>query len=212
MLKLIHAAQSQEICGPPPLGNHCVLRQRNHSFSAVPLQSTNRPALQRRKGQATLKSKFGEYAGHERPASLRQRCLALSRRIRHNILVLCPFWAQCYNTHCLRCRLVRIIARKTLRGFIDSLHGSKDRKAVKSALESWFHEVQNADWHTPADVTKSYANASIVGHDRVVFNIKGNTYRLVVAIDYRRQIVFIKWLGSHAEYDEIDVKTVSYGD
>jgi mRNA interferase HigB len=106
---------------------------------------------------------------------------------------------------------MRIIARKTLMGFVDSLLGSKDHKAVKSALDSRFHEVDNADWHTPVDVTKSYANASAVG-DRVVFNIKGNAYRPVVAIDYRRQIVFIKWLGSHAAYDEIDVRTVSYGD
>src|SRR5580698_2622421 len=111
-----------------------------------------------------------------------------------------------------RCRLMRIIARKTLKAFIDSLLGSKDQTAVRSALDSWFHEVQNSDWHTPSDVKKSYANASVVGNDRVVFNIKGNAYRLVVAVDYRRQVVFIKWLGSHAEYDRIDVKTVSYGD
>jgi mRNA interferase HigB len=107
---------------------------------------------------------------------------------------------------------MRVIARKTLRDFSDSLRGSKDQKAVKSALDTWFHEVQSADWRPPADVTKSYGKASIVGHDRVVFNIKGNAYRLVVAVDYRRQIVFIKWLGSHADYDEIDAATVSHGD
>ena len=90
--------------------------------------------------------------------------------------------------------LVRIIARKTLKGFIESLRGSKDQKGVKSALDSWFHEVQAADWKTPAHVTRDYANASIVG-DRVVFNIKGNSYRLVVAVDYHRQIVFIKMAG-----------------
>jgi mRNA interferase HigB len=83
---------------------------------------------------------------------------------------------------------------------------------VKSALDSWFHEVQGSDWHTPADVTASYANASIVGSDRVVFNIKGNAYRLVVAVDYQRQIVFIKWLGTHAQYDKINVRKVKYGD
>src|SRR6266704_4380600 len=104
-----------------------------------------------------------------------------------------------------------VIARKTLRRFTDSLKGSKDQKAVKSALDAWFHEARQANWKNPADVVKAYANASIVGSDRVVFNIKGNDYRLVVAIHYRLQIVFIKWLGSHAEYDKIDVKTVSYG-
>lgn len=61
-----------------------------------------------------------------------------------------------------------------------------------------------------AGVKASYAHASVVGADRVVFNIKGNAYRLVVAVDYRRGIVFIKWLGSHAAYDKIDVKTVKY--
>lgn len=105
---------------------------------------------------------------------------------------------------------MRVIARSTLRRFLESLTGSKDQKAVKAALDSWFHETQHADWKNPADVVKAYANASIVGADRVVFNIKGNDYRLVVAIHYRLQIVFIKWLGSHAEYDKIDVKTVKY--
>ncbi len=103
------------------------------------------------------------------------------------------------------------MARKTLRNFVESLRGGKDQKAVKSALDAWFYEVQDANWKAPTDVTRSYANASIVG-DRVVFNIKGNSYRLVVAVDYRRQIVFIKWLGPHAAYDKIDVKTVKYGD
>jgi mRNA interferase HigB len=106
---------------------------------------------------------------------------------------------------------VRVIARKTLGRFVDSLKGSKDQKAVKSALDSWFHEAVHAEWRTPADTVRAYANASIVGSDRVVFNIKGNSYRLVVSIDYARQIIFIKWVGSHADYDKIDVKTVKYG-
>jgi mRNA interferase HigB len=106
---------------------------------------------------------------------------------------------------------VRIIARKTLRQFVERLRGSKDQKAVKSALDAWFHEVLRADWKAPADVVKAYAKASIVGPDRVVFNIKGNDYRLVAAINYRHQIVFIKWIGTHADYDKIDVRTVRYG-
>ncbi len=107
---------------------------------------------------------------------------------------------------------VRVIARRTLIEFTESLRGSKDSKAVKAALDSWFHEADAATWSTPADVKNSYGNASIVGDDRVVFNIKGNGYRLVVAIDYGRHIVFIKWLGTHQQYDEIDAKTVKYGD
>ena len=94
---------------------------------------------------------------------------------------------------------MRVIARKTLRQFVEALKGSKDQKVVKSALDAWFHEVVRADWKSPADVLKSYANASIVGPDRVVFNIKGNAYRLVVAVNYRYRIVFIKWIGTHAD-------------
>jgi mRNA interferase HigB len=105
---------------------------------------------------------------------------------------------------------MRVIARKTLTRFVESLRGNKDQKALKAALDSWFHEVREAEWRNPAELLRDYANASIVGSDRVVFNIKGNDYRLVVAIHYRLQIVFIKWLGSHAAYDKIDVKTVQY--
>ena len=107
---------------------------------------------------------------------------------------------------------MRVIARRTLTEFVQSLKGGKDKNAVEAALSAWFHEVSRAAWKSPAEVRASYANASIVGSDRVVFNIKGNSYRLVAAVDYRRQIVFIKWIGPHSEYDRIDVKTVRYGD
>jgi mRNA interferase HigB len=103
--------------------------------------------------------------------------------------------------------VVCIIARNTLVRFVENLSGHKDYRAVKAAVEAWFHE-----WKKPADVKEYYGNASIAGADRVVFNIKGNEYRLVTAIDYRRGIVFIKWLGSHKDYDKIDVKTVRYAD
>lgn len=125
---------------------------------------------------------------------------------------MCPFWVPCILELDVRRWALRIIARKTLRNFVEALRGSRDQKAVKSALESRFHEVQDAKWKTPADVTRAYTNASIVGNDRVVFSIKSNAYRMVVAVDYQREIVFIKWLGTHAEYDKIDVKTVRYGD
>ena len=107
---------------------------------------------------------------------------------------------------------MRIIARHTLVRFIEKLTGHKDYRAVKAALDAWFHEAKQAEWKMPSDVKEYYGSASIVGADRVVFNIKGNDYRLVTAIDYRRGIVFIKWLGSHTEYDKIDVRTVQYAD
>ena len=107
---------------------------------------------------------------------------------------------------------MRIIARSTLVRFIGKLTGHKDHRAVKAALDAWFHEVVQAEWKSPADVKSDYGNASIVGTDRVVFNIKGNDYRLVAAIDYRRGILFIKWIGSHKDYDKIDVRVVRYDD
>lgn len=83
---------------------------------------------------------------------------------------------------------------------------------MKAGLDAWFHEARQAEWKNSAGVKERYGNASIVGADRVVFNIKGNDYRLVTAIDYRRGIVFIKWLGAHKDYDKIDVRTVQYDD
>ncbi len=107
---------------------------------------------------------------------------------------------------------MRVIARQTLTRFADSLQGHAAHKAVKSALDAWFQEAKRATWTNPADVKKSYATASIIDEERVVFNIKGNDYRLVTALDYGRQTVFIQWIGSHADYDRIDVRTVQYGD
>ncbi len=83
---------------------------------------------------------------------------------------------------------------------------------MKTALDAWFREVHLAELRSPADVKREFRAASIVGNNRVVFNIKGNDYRLVTGINYHRQIVFIKWIGTHRDYDKIDVRTVSYGD
>ncbi len=105
---------------------------------------------------------------------------------------------------------VRIIARSKLTRFVIDMAGRREQRAVKAALDAWFHEVDKADWTSSAQVKKSYANASIVSSDRAVFNIKGNDYRLITAIDYKRKIVFIKWLGTHAAYDKIDARTVRY--
>ena len=86
---------------------------------------------------------------------------------------------------------MRIIARRTLTEFVDSLSGRKDQRAVKAALDAWFHEVSNARWSNTADVKRSYATASVVTADRIVFNVKGNTYRLVVSADLEKGIVWI---------------------
>jgi mRNA interferase HigB len=107
---------------------------------------------------------------------------------------------------------MRIIARRTLREFIDSLAGQKDQPAVKAALDTWFDEVKKAQWSSTADVKRSYATASIVTAERIVFNVKGNTYWLVVAVDFEKGIVWIKWIGTHKDYDRIDVRDVEHED
>lgn len=94
--------------------------------------------------------------------------------------------------------------------FVEKLEGYKDQRAVKAALDSWFQEARQAEWKNSSDLKSNYAHASLVGADRVVFNIKGNAYRLVVAVNYERSTIFIKWLGTHKEYDAIDVRTVQY--
>jgi mRNA interferase HigB len=105
---------------------------------------------------------------------------------------------------------MRVIARRTLREFVDRLAGSKEQSAVKTALDAWFAEVSRATWRNSADVRRRYATASIVAGDRIVFNIKGNSYRLVAAVDFEKGIVWIKWLGSHRDYDRIDVRKVTH--
>ena len=106
---------------------------------------------------------------------------------------------------------MRIIARRTLKRFVEERVGQKNQAELKVALTAWFDEVRKAHWTSSADAKRRYRTASIVSGERVVFNIKGNDYRLVVAIDYEKGIVWIKWIGTHAEYDRIDVRTVEHG-
>lgn len=107
---------------------------------------------------------------------------------------------------------MRIIARRTLREFVEGLSGRKDQRAVKAALDAWFDEVSKAVWTSSADVRRLYATASIVSAERIVFNIKGNNYRLVVSVDFEKSIVWIKWIGTHKAYDRIDVTEVEHGE
>jgi mRNA interferase HigB len=105
---------------------------------------------------------------------------------------------------------MRILARRTLRQFVETRRKHKDHAALKAALDAWFDEVKKARWSSASDVKRSYATASIVTADRIVFNIKGNDYRLVVAVDFEKSIVWIKWIGTHRDYDSINVKDVRY--
>lgn len=105
---------------------------------------------------------------------------------------------------------MRIIARRTLREFVDSRKGRKDHAALKAAVDAWFDEARKAKWTNTAGIKDLYATASVLSAERIVFNIKGNDYRLVVAVDFEKAIVWIKWIGAHADYDRIDVREVQH--
>jgi mRNA interferase HigB len=105
---------------------------------------------------------------------------------------------------------MRVISRRTLREYIDSRAGHRDRKSLTNALNAWFAEVQKANWKNSDDIKRNYTWASIVSADRVVLGILNNRYRLVTAVDFEKGIVWIKWIGTHKEYDKIDAKKVEY--
>lgn len=83
-------------------------------------------------------------------------------------------------------------------------------KQAKEALSSWIYEVRYSTWNNANELKAKYGNASIIGAKRVVFNIKGNDYRLIADIEYKIKIVFIVWFGTHDEYDKINAKTINY--
>ncbi len=97
---------------------------------------------------------------------------------------------------------MRVIAVPPLRNFW-TRHAD-----AEGPLRAWLAEAQKAEWETPHDVKTNYGNASILGNNRIVFNIKGNDYRLIVAVSYRARIVLVKFIGTHAEYDGVDAETV----
>jgi len=100
---------------------------------------------------------------------------------------------------------MRVIAKSTLKKFWQR-PGYGDSQG---SLESWHEEAIKADWTSPHVVKAQYATASICGNNRVVFNICGNKYRLVVEVQYRAGIAWVKFIGTHAQYDRIDVETVN---
>ena len=94
----------------------------------------------------------------------------------------------------------RIFAKSTLRQFWENYPDSEQY------LKTWYDTAMSSDWKTP--VKKSYANASILKDSRIVFNIKGNTYRLITKINFEKQWIFIRFIGTHAEYDKIDANNI----
>ncbi len=97
---------------------------------------------------------------------------------------------------------MRIIAKKTLREFW------KAHKDAEQPLLTWYKEAKKAKWKSFNELKMIFNTASIVGNDRAVFNIKGNDYRLVVRIEFEWQVIYIKFIGTHLQYDKINVKTI----
>lgn len=101
-----------------------------------------------------------------------------------------------------------VIGTAVVENYLADHAGHKGIKAARSQYEAWLGIVGRAQWRNPEDVKASYPRASILKARRVVFNIKGNDYRLVAAIQYRAGALAIRFFGSHAEYDKIDSETV----
>ena len=101
---------------------------------------------------------------------------------------------------------MRIIKEKTLSEYCKQ---GKYLQA-KEAITAWIFEIRYSNWDNSNELKSKYGNASILSSKRVVFNIKGNDYRLIVDIEYKLKIVFIVWFGTHKEYDKINAKTISY--
>jgi len=97
---------------------------------------------------------------------------------------------------------MRIVSRKTL-----SEYWLKHEN-VEDALLAWFAEASSAKWKTPAEIKKRYPSGDPVGINRFVFNIKGDHYRLVVKIHYNTSIIYIRFIGTHAEYDQINAEKI----
>lgn len=99
---------------------------------------------------------------------------------------------------------MRVISKKTLIDFWELY------PEIEQPLKAWYSEVKAAEWSSSSDLKEQFGSASIIDKKRVVFNLKGNKYRLIVDIEYRLKIVFIVWVGTHNEYNKINVKEVSY--
>jgi mRNA interferase HigB len=97
---------------------------------------------------------------------------------------------------------VRIIAKKTLRAFWI------EHSDCEEQLKSWYQEAMEANWNSPQDIKSDYPSASFLRDNRVVFNIKGNKYRLVVKINYDFAMIWIRFIGTHAAYDKINASTI----
>lgn len=96
----------------------------------------------------------------------------------------------------------RILAKSTLRQFWEQ-HADAEQH-----LKTWYDTAMNSNWNSPNDVKQTFANASVLKESRIVFNIKGNSYRLVAKFNFEKQWIFIRFIGTHSEYNKIDANTI----
>jgi mRNA interferase HigB len=99
---------------------------------------------------------------------------------------------------------VRIVARRTLREFREQ----RAHRDAEGPLRAWCAEASRANWRSPADIKEAHRNASFLENNRVVFNVGGNKYRLVIVVLYRAQMILVRFVGTHAQYDTIDAEEV----
>lgn len=105
---------------------------------------------------------------------------------------------------------MRIISRGTLNPFVRNRVEPRFQRVVQEKLDAWFAIASRADWRNSAEIKLQNRSASIISAERVVFNIKGNDFRLITALDYEHQIILIIWLGTHREYDRVDPARVTF--
>jgi len=111
-----------------------------------------------------------------------------------------PNTGSCYTAS------MRVLAKKTLKNFWESKPEYMDSQGP---LETWYLETLKANWETPQEIKAKYKSASILKNGRVVFNIAGNKYRLIISINYKAKMCFVKFVGTHKEYDKINAETVA---
>ena len=97
---------------------------------------------------------------------------------------------------------MRVIAKRTLQEFWEK------HRDCEQQLKSWFREAEQVEWDNPNEILAEYPNARIIENNRAIINIKGNRYRLIIKINFKFGMVWIRFIGTHAEYDKIDPKTI----
>ena len=131
------------------------------------------------------------------PAVVQRRWQSYAKKKKKKI----PFW-ELFLLSLKKNNHLRVVAKKILRDFWE-IHGDCEQQ-----LKSWFQEASTAEWKNPNQIKLDYPSASILNDNRIVFNIKGNNYRLIVKVTYEYQMIWIRFIGTHAEYDKINANEI----